>query len=59
MARDNERAGSLKLLLADRVVDGTGRPAIHRGFVAVPLSFEPGVRAEITTPSELRAWLTA
>lgn len=31
----------------------------HRGFVAVPLSFEHGVRAEISTPSELRAWLTA
>jgi imidazolonepropionase-like amidohydrolase len=35
MTRDTERAGGLKLLLADRVVDGTGRPAIRRGFVAV------------------------
>jgi len=31
----------------------------HRGFVAVPLSLEPGVRAESSTPHELRAWLTA
>jgi len=29
----------------------------HRGFVAVPLSLEPGVRAESSTPPELRAWL--
>jgi phosphomevalonate kinase len=31
----------------------------HRGFVAVPLSLEPGVRAESSTPPELRAWLGA
>ena len=31
----------------------------HRGFVAVPLSVESGVRAESSTPAELRAWLTA
>jgi phosphomevalonate kinase len=31
----------------------------HRGFVAVPLSLEPGVRAESSAPPELRAWLTA
>ncbi len=31
----------------------------HRGFVAVPLSIEPGVRAEVSAPAELRAWLTA
>jgi phosphomevalonate kinase len=31
----------------------------HRGFVAVPLSFEPGVRAESSVPDELRAWLSA
>jgi len=31
----------------------------HRGFTAVPLSIEPGVRAESSTPPELRAWLTA
>ena len=31
----------------------------HRGFVAVPLSVELGVRAESSTPPELRAWLTA
>ena len=30
----------------------------HRGFVAVPLSFEPGVRSESSAPPELRAWLT-
>ncbi len=35
MAQGLERSGNLKLLLADRVVDGTGRPAIQRGFVAV------------------------
>jgi phosphomevalonate kinase len=31
----------------------------HRGFVAVPLSLESGVRAESAVPDELRAWLTA
>ena len=31
----------------------------HRGFVAVPLTIEPGVRAESSAPPELRAWLTA
>lgn len=31
----------------------------HRGFVAVPLSVEPGVRAETFAPPELRSWLTA
>jgi phosphomevalonate kinase len=31
----------------------------HRGFVAVPLSIEPGVRAEASAPGELRAWLDA
>jgi phosphomevalonate kinase len=31
----------------------------HRGFVAVPLSVEPGVRAESSAPPELRAWLSA
>ena len=31
----------------------------HRGFVAVPLSIEPGVRAESGVPPELRAWLDA
>ena len=31
----------------------------HRGFVAVPLPFEGGVRAESAAPPELRAWLTA
>jgi len=31
----------------------------HRGFVAVPLSIEPGVRAESSVPDELRAWLSA
>ena len=44
--------------------DEDGRRALlaalgHRGFVAVPLSLEPGVRAESSTPHELRAWLTA
>ncbi|HEY1416460.1 MAG TPA: phosphomevalonate kinase [Myxococcaceae bacterium] len=31
----------------------------HRGFVAVPLPLEGGVRAESAAPPELRAWLTA
>jgi phosphomevalonate kinase len=31
----------------------------HRGFVALPLSIEPGVRAESAAPAELRAWLEA
>ena len=31
----------------------------HRGFVAVPLSVEAGVRAESSAPPKLRAWLTA
>jgi len=31
----------------------------RRGLVAVPLSIEPGVRAEAAAPSELRAWLDA
>jgi len=31
----------------------------HRGFVAVPLSIEPGVRAESAAPADLRAWLAA
>jgi phosphomevalonate kinase len=31
----------------------------HRGFVAVPLAIEPGVRAESSVPPELRAWLVA
>ena len=31
----------------------------HRGFVAVPLPIEPGVRAESAVPPELRAWLDA
>ena len=29
----------------------------HRGFTAVPLPIEPGVRAESSPPAELRAWL--
>jgi len=31
----------------------------HRGFVALPLSVEPGVRAETSAPVELRSWLEA
>jgi phosphomevalonate kinase len=31
----------------------------HRGFVALPLSLEPGVRAEANPPGLLRAWLDA
>jgi len=31
----------------------------HRGFVALPLSFEPGVKAEVNAPEPLRAWLDA
>jgi len=29
----------------------------HRGFVALPLTLEPGVRSEASIPAELRAWL--
>ena len=29
----------------------------HRGFVAVPLTLEPGLRAELDAPPELRRWL--
>jgi phosphomevalonate kinase len=31
----------------------------HRGFVALPLGLEPGVRAEAEAPALLRAWLEA
>lgn len=31
----------------------------HRGFVAVPLAVEPGVRPETFAPPELRSWLIA
>lgn len=31
----------------------------NRGMLAVPLTFEPGVRAESTTPEDLRRWLSA
>ena len=31
----------------------------HRGFVAVPLLVEPGVRAESSVPPELASWLQA
>jgi hypothetical protein len=44
--------------------DEQGRQALiaslaHRGFVAVPLSFEPGIRAEAAAPALLRGWLEA
>ena len=29
----------------------------HRGFVAVPLTLEPGLRAELDAPPELQRWL--
>jgi hypothetical protein len=29
----------------------------HRGFVAVPLTVEPGLHAEVSPPAQLRAWL--
>jgi len=29
----------------------------HRGFFAVPLTLEPGLRAELDPPPELRRWL--
>src|SRR5262249_21487413 len=44
-APDEEARGALLASLA------------HRGFVAVPLTLEPGLHAEGSAPAELRAWM--